>query len=175
MAKLYLKEFTCVRETDEFGNDSPYFLVFIGNSGSPRFNVVELVRRPEWDDNVSQGQKKQPDALVNSFVSAGKSVVIVALMEEDGSTDFAGNTLQNLRDRMGSAYVNIWNSRPGNQIQGGAGLLRAEFIAALQALQGNDDRVGVEILNVNTNAGFLPVLNINGQGGRYTVQFRIQP
>lgn len=173
MARLHLKEFRCVEETDEAGDDSPYFLIFIGNSGSPKFSVVELVRRPEWDDAVSKGQLKQPDALVNSFVGAGKSVVIVALMEEDGSTDFAGATLQSLRSRMFSAYQDIWSKRAGNQIQGDAGLLRAEFIAALQALKGNDDRVGVEILNVNTNAGFLPLLNINGQGGRYSVRFRI--
>ena len=40
MATLVLKEFRCVIETDEVGDDSPYFVIVIGNSGSPKFSDV---------------------------------------------------------------------------------------------------------------------------------------
>lgn len=63
---LYLKEFRCVEETDEVGNDSPYFVVFVGNKSGQPFSDVVRVRDPDWDGAASTGKLFQPNLWVHN-------------------------------------------------------------------------------------------------------------
>lgn len=175
MGKLYLKEFRCVETTSGPGDDSPYFLIFIGNSGTPRYTRVVKIRKEAWDNTIESGELKQPDELVNDHVSpGGSSIVVVALMEEDDNADFSGSTLTQLRNRMKNFYDDIWENSISGQIQSSGPLFTSEFRIALEDFKGNDDILGVKLLNVNTGSGGLPLLNFTGDGGRYRVRFRMQ-
>ena len=151
MANLTSKEFRCVVETDELGDDSPYFLVFLGNAGNPKFSDVKRIRNSQWDNEISTGDLVH----VNTTVSGGvgmNTLVLVALLEEDNNPDIAGATLTNLKNWMASAYDAFWASGSATLAQLEANL-KPEFAKAINANLANDDVVAIARLKVKALAG----------------------
>lgn len=169
MANLVLKEFRCVIETDEIGDDSPYFVIFIGNSGSPKFSDVKRIRDPQWDNNISSGNLVQVNTTVSSGVGSN-TLVLVALLEEDNNPDIAGAALTNVKDWMAGVYNSFWSSGTAtvNDLEAN---LKPEFAKAINANLANDDIVAIARLKVTTSSGNLNLLHMWGDGGYYRVRF----
>jgi hypothetical protein len=77
--------FRCIEETSEVSDsDSPYFLVYAGDSQKQKSDV-RLVRNPLWDDEVDAGETRSKSV---DFTVGGFDLVLVALLEEDWDNDF---------------------------------------------------------------------------------------
>lgn len=165
---LYLKEFRCVVETDEGGNDSPYFLVFVGNRHGPPKSDTLLVRMPAWDGEAYSGKLFTPNLWVSDQVDTD-SLVLVALMEEDWDPDIAGSTLATLKAMMQArwAIYGSWTITADQR----AYLARSDFNGYIEDLRANDEFIQSRRLNISTEVGDLPLLNFYGDGGHYRVRF----
>jgi hypothetical protein len=172
MAKLTLKEFRCLEETDEIGSDSPYFLVFVGDAtlGNAQSDV-KRIRRGEWDDNVDTGELFQPNATVTDGFKL--DFVLVAMMEEDWDPDIGGQTLTQVRNWMHAAFDGL-ASATGFVDSNIAGIVREEFEKVIKLKCSNDEYLGVKRLSLSAQNGLLPLLNFQGDGGRYRVRFALQ-
>lgn len=172
MSKLVLKRFQCLAESNEIGDDSPHFLVFHGRrgQGANSSSDVELVRRAAWDNEVAKGETIPANiTVVNSFSA---DIVLVAMMEEDSDTDFAGLTLVRLRAWICPFFNSLANSV--NTIDSNiASLVRSEFVRGLQSLRTNDEILGVKRLSLAAS-GSLPPLKFTGDGSNYKVTFAIE-
>lgn len=167
---LYLKEFRCVEETDEVGNDSPYFVVFIGNKGgAPSSDVVRL-RDPDWDGAAHSGKLFQPNLWVHNQVDTN-SIVLVALIEEDYAADINASRIAVLKVLMQSKWsiYGSWNLSNAQL----AYLARNDFASYLQDLLVNDEYIQTKSLSISTNVGDLPLLTFAGDGGFYRVRFKM--
>ncbi|MES2070130.1 MAG: hypothetical protein V4488_07270 [Pseudomonadota bacterium] len=171
MANLILKEFRCVEETDEAGADSPYFVVFVGHPGKPESADVKMIRKGEWDNEVSTGDLLVANVPVASGVDTN-TLVLVALMEEDVNPDIAGTELSNVRNWM-KAVFQAFGSINGASAAQLSPLVMPEFIKALNANLTNDDVVGISRLSITTASGLLPLINFFGDGGQYKVRFNM--
>ena len=170
MANLVLKAFRCLLETDEIGDDSPYFVIFIGHAGSPKFSDVKRIRDPQWDNNVSSGKLVDNiNAAVGSNVDSN-TLVLVALLEEDNNPDIAGATLTNVKNWMNSVYNAFWANGSATVTQLEASL-KPEFSNAIYANLANDDVVAIARLKITTLSGNIPLLYLTGDGGQYRVRF----
>src|SRR5215467_9314441 len=157
MANLLLKAFRCLIETDEIGDDSPYFVIFVGHAGSPKFSDVKRIRDPQWDNNVSSGQLV---TNINATIAGGvdlNTLVLVALLEEDNNPDIAGATLTNVKNWMNSVYNAFWASGTASVTQLEANL-KPQFSSAIHANLPNDDVVAIARLKVTTMSGNIPLL-----------------
>lgn len=167
---LYLKEFRCVEETDELGNDSPYFVVFVGNkAGQPSSDVVR-VRDPAWDGAAHSGKLFQPNMWVHNQVDTN-SVVLVALLEEDYAPDINAGKIEVLKLLMQAkwAIYGGWNLS-NSQL---AYLARSDLANYLQGLLANDEYIQTKHLTISTSVGNLPLLTFGGDGGFYRVRFHM--
>ncbi len=174
MSKLVLKRFRCIEETDEIGDDSPYFLVFHGKvhqGNTPASSSVKLVRKSAWDNTVAQGDLVIANMTVLNPLNA--DLVLAAMMEEDNDTDFAGFQLIALQAWIG----NFFNSL-GNAVQAidatVANLVRSEFRKGIKALDSNDDLIQVRTVVGPGISGQPPLLRFAGDGARYDVRFTIE-
>jgi hypothetical protein len=173
MAKLILKEFRCVEETDEIGSDSPYFLVFVGDakSGGAQSDV-KLVRKDSWDNEVDSGELRTPNITVTDGFDL--DLVLVALIEEDWDPDFAGVTLAMVKAWMASAFNSLASNVSTGIDNTIANLVRDEFVKVLKQRVSNDEILGVKRLPVEPQSGgLLPLLKFSGDGGSYNVRFAL--
>lgn len=168
---LYLKEFRCVKESEgEMGNDSPYFVVFVGNlAGNPSSDVVRK-RDPDWDEKAYSGKLFTPNLLVHTQVGLN-SVVVVAMVEEDDNADIGTVQLATLKVLMQSKwqYYSSWTLTPAQR----AVLMRGHLASYIQDLLGNDDYIQALHLPIASEVGDLPLLNFYGDGAHYRVRFHM--
>jgi hypothetical protein len=170
MANLILKEFRCVIETDEVGDDSPYFVIFLCNSGQPKFSDAKRMRDPAWDNNISSGELVQPNALVSGGVGMN-TLVLVALLEEDNNPDIGSAALTSIKSWMSAAYDPFWANGTASLTQLEANLM-PQFKSAVTSNLSNDDIVAFARLKVTTLAGNINLLHLHGDGGYYRVRFK---
>ena len=169
MANLVLSEFRCVTETDEIGDDSPYFVIFIGNTGTS-FSDVKRLRDPQWDNNISSGKLVHVNSTVSSGVGTN-SLVLVALLEEDNDPDISGQILTNIKQSMSGWYNTIFAQ--GGGISQMEASLKPLFKQHIEAALSNDDVVAIARLKVTTLSGNLNLLHMWGDGGYYRVRFKM--
>ncbi len=174
MSKLVLKRFRCIEESDEIGDDSPYFLVFHGKvhqGNMAASSGVKLVRKSAWDNTVAQGDLINANMTVLNPLSA--DLVLAAMMEEDDGTDFAGFGLLVLQQWICPFFNSL-----GNAISGMDGtvanIVRTEFKRGINALDSNDDLIQVRTVVGPGIAGQPPLLRFAGDGARYDVRFAIE-
>jgi len=168
MASLFLKEFRCVEETDEVGDDSPYFVIFVGNAGSPKHCEVKVIRRSEWDNDISSSSFRSVNQKISDGVGSS-TVVLVGLMEEDNDPDITGEQLTKVRNWMTTLYDAYWVSGASSASQL-ADKLRPEFYRALNNYRSNDEIVGVVHQPISSTTGLQPLRHIYGDGGYYRVR-----
>lgn len=169
---LYLKEFRCVAETDEGGNDSPYFLVFIGNRHHPKSMSVQRVRMPEWDEKAFTGKLFQPHLYISNAVRTD-TVVLVTMLEEDWDPDFEGATLlQALMLAHWTVYTGPdWSNLTVNQL---AAIMRDRMATLVRDMLANDEYLKTLQLPISVSVGELPLLKFAGDLGRYNVRFEMK-
>ena len=166
---LYLKEFRCVTETaGEAGNDSPYFMVIVGNQSQEFFTDVVRVRMPAWDGAAYSGKLFTPNLWVHNHVDTN-SVVLVALVEEDDGPDVGGSNLSILQLLMKAKFNSYrdWNLTLAQR----ASLMTNHFRTYITDILGNDDYIQTKHLPISAAVGDLPLLNFYGDGGHYRVRF----
>jgi hypothetical protein len=168
---LYLKELRCVKETEgEWGNDSPYFVVFVGNlAGNPSSDVVRK-RDPAWDGQAYSGKLFTPNLLVHTQVGTN-SVVVVAMVEEDDNADIGTAQLTTLKMLMQAKfqYYSSWNLTLAQR----ASLMSGHLSTYVKDLLGNDDFIQSRHLPIASEVGDLPLLDFYGDGGHYRVRFNM--
>lgn len=174
MSELKLHSFRCYSVTaeDEFSEvpahkDSPYFLIFIGRGGNTPTCDVKLIRRPSWDNTVGAGITVTPSVVVDSGV-VGSTVVLVALMEEDASTDFNPATLTLLKNRMCALWRNV-AAQPLSPAL--IAFLRRNFQSLILTFHSNDDLLGVNYLDVVGAPVTHPPMTFSGASGLYRARF----
>ncbi|HYP40517.1 MAG TPA: hypothetical protein VEX13_09165 [Chloroflexia bacterium] len=169
MATLKLKSFRCIEETDETGSDSPYFVIFVGRPGATPSSDVVTIREVQWDNEVDTGDFSTTNSTVAGNVGTN-AVVLVALMEEDDGPNVIGSgMLAHIKQVM-----NVWfNPLAASNLtpQQIAFQILPTFRMMLDVFNGNDEIVSVKSLRVTTLSGNLAPLSLNGDGGRYQVQF----
>lgn len=171
MASLILKSFKCDKETSEIGNDSPYFVFFLGRPNQASSGILKRIRQPHWDNDVSEdsGYLYQPGATVATGVDAN-TVVLCALMEEDNDADLApGNgafkkVQQHMREYLGANGAN-------ESAAAVAGKLLPNFAQELATHTVNDDIVAIVPIPLNINLEQHGSFKFSGDGGSYRVWF----
>lgn len=173
MATLRLLEFQCVEETDEVGDDSPYFVFFIGKGNNPEAAQLVRVRQSHWDNNVSSGNVFQPNTNVSGSVDSN-TLVLCALMEEDVDADIAtGNgAFTKIQNDMRAVLKSFAASGSPSLSQLASNLI-PEFRKSLDARTTNDDIVDVKHLPTNINLKQHGSFAFKGDGGHYKVWFEM--
>ena len=92
--KLTFQHFICEKGTSEIGDESPYFLTWVGNV---RDNVSTLryTRQAVWNDNVPENPDGiwQVDEVVTNGIdlSPSKTLALALMIEEDEGADLSKN------------------------------------------------------------------------------------
>ena len=167
---LYLKEFRCVVETEEWGDDSPYFVIFVGNLSQGLFTDVVRLRMPAWDNSAHSGKLFTPNLWAHNHVDT-HSVVLVALVEEDDDADIGTDQLATLKLLMNArfSHYSSWNLTLPQR----ASLMAEHFKTYLKDLLNSDEYIQTRHLPISANVGDLPLLNFFGDGGHYRVRFKM--
>lgn len=168
---LVLQDFDCVEESNEAGDDSPYFVVFIGHPGNSPSSSVVTLRKEQWDNEVSAGDHINANISVASGVNTN-TLVLVALMEEDVNADIVGGDLANVQNWM-KAIFQAFGSIGGISLNQLKDKVAPEFEKALKANITNDDMLGIKRLNISTSSGLLSTLKFDGDGADYRVRFKM--
>lgn len=168
---LYLKEFRCVVETEgEGGNDSPYFIIFVGNLAQENFTDVVRLRMEEWDEEAYSGKLFTPNLWAHNHVD-GNTAVAVVLLEEDWDPDIGSNGLVLLRTILKAKWNSYkdWNLTTAQR----ATLMAGHLATYTKDLLGNDEFIQARTLPITTASGDLPLLNFYGDGAHYRVRFKM--
>ena len=173
MTTLTLKEFRCVEETDEVGSDSPYFLVFQGDPTRPGSEAdLHRVRRDSWDNEISSGSFRRPNAVVTKDIGSNH-LVLCALMEEDNDPDIGGAAFAGVENWMRTVF-DAYRASGTRSAADMAGDLIPEFRRAIKAYRSNDELVNILRVRLNADgSGQLPLLNYYGDCGHYRVRFTL--
>lgn len=152
--------FRCIEETNESSpSDSPYFLIYVGNSQTLKSDV-QRVRRQSWDDAVDAGEPTRT-ATVN-FPTGGFNLVLVALLEEDWDNDLTTAKVNSIRDSMNNLDTLL---QPG-VLETMVPQFALTFANSISSSCVNDDLIKMRrVFNNQT-------LNFVGDGGHYQVAFK---
>ena len=88
--KLTFQHFICEKGTSEFGDESPYFLTWVGNVAD-NVSTVHYTRQAVWNDNVPEnpnGVWLVNEAVVRNFdLSPLRALALTLMIEEDEGVD----------------------------------------------------------------------------------------
>jgi hypothetical protein len=150
--------FECIEETDELSpSDSPYFLVYVGDSQRLESDV-QLVRRPSWDDRIDAGESRQTTV---DFSVGGFDLILIALLEEDWDNDFSNAKVVSARNAMRNLNTLLQPTVLENQIE--------EFKRSFRTII-NNRIVNDDVLQLRRVNHGQP-LRFSGGGAKYDVTF----
>jgi hypothetical protein len=178
MAKLILKEFRCVEDTDESGSESPYFLVFIGDLVTGKTDV-KRIKQGNWDDEVDKGELWVVNAPVPfdhpfSF-KTDSTLIFVALLEEDIDVDISEAEVKTFFKPVLDASFQELKRSGATKITNGISLgVKKSFNLLLGLKLGNDENMGIIRLKPTGQPGNQPLLNYFADTGHYRVRFVIE-
>jgi hypothetical protein len=108
--QLRVSSVHCDEQNDDFGGDSPYFLVFAGSPTNPSVTNLGRYGPGSMDNEVDEGETWHPNGLVVSGVSSSW-VIITIMLEEDDGNDLSAADVQNLGNAMYNQYqVSFWKT-----------------------------------------------------------------
>lgn len=154
--------FKCVEETSEVApSDSPYFLIYIGDTQS-QASTVKLIRRQSWDDMVDS--EDPPFYTTIPFPDMTNfDIVLIALLEEDWDLD--SNLGHNVQNAM-RVHDNLL--QPGvAENPGFIFIMKTHFNTAISSYLVNDDLLDIQSFRLPQTRHFY------GGGGHYKVTFEI--
>jgi hypothetical protein len=177
MAKLILKRFQCVIDTNELGSESPYFLTFVGDFATGK-TALKLTRQGNWHNEVDQGETW----TVNETVADGfdlvptKTVVLSAMVEEDEGLDVNSVEVNMIRsvltarlNTLRQAGVTLVNATIANLM---ASTMKTALQLALSSSSGaDDDYMGTRRVAITGQSGELQLVTFNAGGGLYRVRY----
>lgn len=185
MAKLTLKEFRCVVDTDEIGDESPYFVTWVGDLKVHDCRI-KFSRKTFWENNVSPGPWwPVNDVVVNDAnfdLLPQHTIALTAMVEEDEGTDMTGAEVQAINTRMKNVLLTHINA--GFQAQDPQFIstmrntFRGEIIGKLASASGADDDLMEEEGHraarpiVLTGTGNLALVTFKGGNGKYEARYR---
>lgn len=175
MAKLILKEFRCVEDTDESGAESPYFLVFVGDLETGK-TELKMIRQGNWHNEVDKGELWTVNATVVSGFNfnPNPTLILVALIEEDENLDISNFERDNIiKPLLAAKFKSFKDSGATIVTSGISSGVKSTFNAALGLTLANDDNMGVIRLKPNGHSGDQPLLNYFADTGHYRVRFII--
>ena len=176
MAKLILKRFKCIADTDEVGAESPYFIVFVGDLETGK-TELKMIRQGNWHNEVDQGETWEVNAPVVSGFSfnPNPTLVLVALIEEDENLDVSNFERDNFIKPLLAAKFQSFKDSGSTIVTGGIVVgVSSIFKILLDALLDNDDNMGIKRLKPNGQTGNQPLLNYFADTGHYRVRFVIE-
>lgn len=176
--RLLLQRVHCVRDTDESGGESPYFLVTVGQRGAQPRLFMSKVRIPEWDNAFNKDTRRSTNTLVASRELSGcpdlntNTLVLVTMLEEDDSADVDGGTVNFLRTVLSAQWLVYGGSTwAGASLQNVGEMMSIRVRAMVEGVLGNDDYMGTRRLQLSTSNGDLDLLSFSGDEGLYRVRF----
>jgi len=170
--KLVLKEFRCLSQDDNFGGDSPYFIVFKGRTGQPA--EIDRLRKKSWEGNITSGKFVSANVTAFSNISSG-DYVLAHVVEQDDGLDLEGSDYNNMAN-----YVkNAWSI---NAQMGFAPQFVLEMVMPLMLASGvnknigNDDAGGLpQKVSIPGAPGLCPLIHLSTDGGGlYRVRFEVK-
>lgn len=176
MAKLVLKEFRCVEDTDEVGSESPYFLVFIGDLETGK-TALKMIRQGNWHNEVDEGELWVVNAPVtNGFnFKPNPTLVLVAMIEEDDNVDVSNFEKDNMIAPMLATQFKSFKDSGATIVTSGiSSAVSTTFNLAVGLALSNDDNMGIKRLKTTGQTGDQPLLNYFADTGHYRVRFVIQ-
>ncbi|MBI5259957.1 MAG: hypothetical protein HY855_25880 [Burkholderiales bacterium] len=177
MAKLILKRFHCVVDTDESGAESPYFLSFVADIGTGATHL-KMTRQGNWHNEVDQGEIwTVNDTVADGFALVpSKTLVLSAMVEEDEGLDVTTNELALIKQMLTTKWNSIRQSG-ANIVNGSvsgpmATTMRTMIALALSSSAGaNDDPMGVKVVKLTGQAGELELVRFQADDGLYRVRY----
>lgn len=92
--KLTFQHFICEEGTGEIGDESPYFLTWVGNVVD-NVSTLRYTRQAVWNDNVPEnpsGIWLVNEVVANNFdLSPSKTLALALMIEEDEGFDLSKN------------------------------------------------------------------------------------
>jgi hypothetical protein len=176
MAKLILKEFRCVEDTDEVGAESPYFLVFIGDLETGK-TELKMIRQGNWHNEVDKGELWTVNAPVTNGFSfkPNPTLVLVAMVEEDENVDVSAFERDNIiKPLLAAKFKSFRDSGATIVTNAIASGVIDTFNIFLNVSLSNDDNMGIKRLKTTGQTGDQPLLNYFADTGHYRVRFTIQ-
>lgn len=185
MAKLTLKEFRCVVDTDEMGDESPYFLTWVGDR-TLQESRIKFSRKAFWENKVSPGPWWPVNDVVvndeNFALNPQQTMALAAMVEEDEGTDLNGTEVAAINTQMQTVFRN--HIGVGAQVQDAnfinimRNTFRGQILAKLSPANGADDDLMEEddhkavrriVLN---GTGTLDLVTFKGGNGKYEARYR---
>jgi hypothetical protein len=182
MAKLILKRFQCVVDTDELGSESPYFLTYVGDIRTEpnKKSKLKITRQGNWENEVDKGETW----VVNETVAEGfdlipsKTVVLSAMVEEDEGWDISSSDEDMIRNALDKKLADFRSAGVTNVNGAISSAMAATFKAALTlalstASGADDDYMGIKRVTLTGHTGDLKPVPFKSGGGHYNVRYTV--
>ncbi|GAA1421960.1 hypothetical protein ACFQZ4_07340 [Catellatospora coxensis] len=153
----------CNEETDEIGDDSPYFLVFAASTTNPGATAFGKWGPGGWDAEIATGDSYSPNASIVSGVSSSSWRLISLMVEEDYDNDLNAAELQDIGTNMYNQYqLSFW--KPTTTL---ISEMRAALRNTTATYLSNDDMVATASSSIGGWAYYV------GDGGSYQVKYTL--
>ncbi len=196
--KLTFQHFICEEGTSEQGDESPYFLTWVGNVVDNASNLI-YTRQAVWNDNVPEnpsGVWLVNEVVVNDFdLNPSRALALALMIEEDEGFDLtkdearkvdSSDSLTSVREKMAQLlnthFAQHSNIQDNNVIRN----FQFTFASAVRGFLENPVG-GQDDLMEDTDSGILAARKINlaapnkrpevvfrdDSGGRYRARFKL--
>ncbi|WP_144120790.1 hypothetical protein [Catellatospora sichuanensis] len=153
----------CHEETDEVGDDSPYFLVFAASTTNPSATAFGKWGPGGWDAEIATGDSYSPNASIVSGVGSSSWRLISLMVEEDYDNDLTAGEIAWIGNNMFNQYqISFW--QPASTM---ISELRATLRNTTAMYLSNDDMVATASSTIGSYAGYV------GDGGYYQVRYTL--
>lgn len=159
----------CIDGTNESGDDSPYFIVFVGEPDGS--STTMRIRDPAWDNAFDDNSTSNTSIAIRRDVSQG-SLIVMMFLEEDGDPDISAATAAG---NIATEMHNQWQFQLTSSPSGQAVAMTTTLFTSVFDRLGNDDWVDEEALRVTNTliSGISVPVALVGEGGEYTARFRM--
>ncbi|GHJ43664.1 hypothetical protein Cs7R123_10060 [Catellatospora sp. TT07R-123] len=155
----------CDEETDEIGDDSPYFVVFAASTTNPNATAFGKWGPGAWDNAVATGDIYHPNGAVVSGVGSGWIIVSLMLEEDDGN-DLTASEITSIGNNMYNQYqISFWKSQSTMLSE-----LRSTLRSTTDMYLTNDDLVATATGSASAGGSWAHYV---GDGGQYWVQYTL--
>ncbi|GAB4055578.1 hypothetical protein [Catellatospora paridis] len=153
----------CHEETDEIGDDSPYFLVFAASTTNPGATAFGKWGPGGWDDEIASGDSYSPNASIVSGVGSSTWRLISLMVEEDYDNDLTAGEIAWIGNNMYNQYqISFW--KPASTM---ISEMRAALRNTTSLYLSNDDMVATASSTIGSYASYV------GDGGSYQVRYTL--
>jgi hypothetical protein len=186
MARLVLKRFQCVEDTDESGGESPYFITWVGNLNNPAASTLTLTAKSYWNNNVDKGPGAWPvDHVVCPALppTPARTLALAVMVEKDEGRDIVTAEMQAIKATLEGALSTwvgsgILDSSNANFVNTMKNTFESQVRAKLQSSVGADDdlmeednwRAARRIALTGQNEE-LAIVTFKGDTGQYNVRY----